>query len=146
MAGNGAMQIESSYGGRCVARAVRTIQLALGLDRAALKEIEQPKLCNVRWITSMLQEQFPNRTAHIWCKDHIYTSGETIQYEGNDFSVFGSGSFDDKNHFVMFAFMKDDSGHMVVGLPVFGYDLEILIVIAIDTKKRDYERRNQDAD
>ena len=129
------VKIESGHDNRCVARAIRTAQLALGDSWDNLPDIDKPPLCHFGWVSRVLSEQFPNRRIKIWNKEATgFRYLPNIDYMDSSLDCFSDGTFDDQGHLVMFVYSHENTGHMVIGLPTMSYPIEIKFVAAIDAR------------
>lgn len=123
------MNIASGLNNRCVDRAISTCRLLFGMNGELPVDIPFPR--DVKTITRYIGRCFPNKDVFVWCEDKYFScdSDKNVHYCGDCITW----DFDDSEYIFLYTFgdLDSEKGHMVIGLPAFGYNQCIVLVIAI---------------
>lgn len=109
------MNIESGINNNCIARAISTMRIVLGIDGILPINFDDGK--RVIDIVRKVGLCFPDNEIYIWCRDDLFLDSDiNVHYCGTSFSQ----SFDDTKYVIAFAYFdpETDNGHMVIGFPV----------------------------
>ena len=124
------MDIASGLNNRCVDRAISTCRIVLGMDGKLPVEIPEPR--KVETVIEYIGKCFPHNEIFVWCESSQFINAESNVHYCGDVLYF---NFDDTKYLSMYVMKKEDSGHMVIGLPAVGY-CDIVMTIMIDTQQK----------